>query len=265
MEPVHVDAAVGEPAVAIMRVADNQWHALEDDQVVGRGTASPRPDGRIFLGIDAWHRSVFDQLCAALLAALPRPLYTVVDEADHELTSGWVRAGLTVRRREWEYLVPTDPDVTGLGSAVPPAGVSIVGVGRADRGRLRALDRAIRGEVAATIGWDQMPAEVLCRPDPATLLDPSKYAVATRSGDYVGLLRVVGVARQPRLGLVAVRAAQQRRGIATMLLAHVLGALHRGGTEAAFAEVSESNESATALFEAVGARRVGSNLELVLR
>jgi hypothetical protein len=265
MAPLHVDAAVGEPTVAIRRVADNHWHALEDDRVVGRGDASPRPDGRIFLGIDAWHGSVFDQLCAAMLTALPKPLYTVVDEADRELTSSWIRAGFAVRRREWEYLVPTDPEVTGLASAIPPAGVSIVGVGRAERGLLGALDRAIRAEVAATIGWEQMPAEVLCRPDPAALPDPSKYAVAVQSGAYVALLRVVGVARQPRLGLVAVRTAQQRRGIATMLLAHVLGALHRGGTESAFAEVSESNEAGTALFEGVGARRVSSNLELVLR
>ena len=95
--------------------------------MVGRGDASRRPDGRIFLSIDAWHGAVFDQLADAMLADLPKPLYTVVDEADLDLTSHWERAGFTTRRREWEYLVPTDPRVTGLGSVLPPSDVTIVG------------------------------------------------------------------------------------------------------------------------------------------
>jgi ribosomal protein S18 acetylase RimI-like enzyme len=104
-----------------------------------------------------------------------------------------------------------------------------------------------------------MPAEVLIRP----VLDPSKYAVAARSGQYVGLLRVAAVTRLPRIGVVAVLADHRRRGIARALLAHTLGGLHRIGKEAAAAEVTESNVAATALFEGIGARRTGSNLELV--
>ena len=61
------------------------------------------------------------------------------------------------------------------------------------------------------------------------------------------------------------RAERQRRGIARALLAHALGALHHLGRETACAEVTESNVAATALFEGIGARRTGSNLELVLR
>lgn len=60
--------------------------------MVGRGGTSRRPDGRIFLSIDAWHDAVFDQLADAMLADLPKPLYTVVDEADLDLTSNWERA-----------------------------------------------------------------------------------------------------------------------------------------------------------------------------
>jgi ribosomal protein S18 acetylase RimI-like enzyme len=106
-----------------------------------------------------------------------------------------------------------------------------------------------------------------CRPKywPAPVLDPSKYAVAAQSGQYVGLLRVATVTRLPRIGLIAVRADRQRRGIARALLAHALGALHRIGKETASAEVTESNMAATALFEGIGAWRTGSNLELVLR
>lgn len=257
-------SGTGERAAVITRVAERHWHALEDDRVVGRGEASRRPDGRIFLSIDAWHGAVFDQLADAMLPALPKPLYTVVDEADLDLTSHWERAGFTTRHREWEYLVPTDPRVTGLGSGSPPSGVTMVALGEAEEGRLRELDRAIRDEVEVTVGWQEMPAEVLVRPDGDTMVDPSKYAVAAEPDRYVGLVRVVQVARQPRIGLIAVRADRHRRGIARALLAHVLGALDRRGIPTASAEVNESNGAALALFEGVGARRACSSLELVL-
>lgn len=239
----------------ITRVAQGQWHALEDDQVVARAHASRRPDGRMFLSIDAWHDAVFDQLAAAMLAELPRPLHTVVDEADTELRIGWLRNGFTARRREWEYLVPT-----GLGSQPPPAGVTIVPVGAAQEEPLRRLDRVIRAEIAATVGWSEMPAEVLPHPH-----DWSRYAVAEEGGRYVALLRVTALPRQPRIGLIAVRADRRRRGIGRALLAQVLDALHQNGFETASADVNESNGAAVALFEGAGARPASSNLELVLR
>jgi ribosomal protein S18 acetylase RimI-like enzyme len=117
--------------------------------------------------------------------------------------------------------------------------------------------------VEATVGWREMPAEVLLRPDGITPRDLPKYVVAARAGQYVGLVRVTGRAQQPRIGLIAVRADQHRRGIARALLAHVLGVLHGQGTGAVWAEVNESNVAATALFDGVGGRRVSSNLELV--
>ncbi len=247
--------------VLISRVASGQWHALEDDLVVGRGEVSRRPDGRMFVSVDAWHGTAFDRLAETMLAALPRPLYTVVDEVDVDLVTQWQRAGFTTRRREWEYAVPTDPRTTGLDSVPPLPGVTVLAFGSAQEGPLRDLDHAIRAQVEAGPGWPDMPAEVLVRPG----LDPSKYAVAAQSGRYVGLLRVATVTRLPRIGLIAVRAECQRRGIARALLAHALGALYRIGRETASAEVSESNPAATALFEGIGAARTGSNLELVLR
>jgi GNAT superfamily N-acetyltransferase len=241
-------------AVLISRVAAGQWHALEDDLVVGRGEATRRPDGRMFVSIDAWHDAAFDRLAEAMLAALPRPLHTVVEEADLDLTGRWRRAGFTTRRREWDYLVPTRPD-----SALPPPGVTIKAFGSAEEAALRALDRAIRDE--AGHDWQDMPAEVLVPPVP----EPSKYAVAASGDHYVGLLRIAMVTRLPRIGLIAVRAGHRRRGIGRALLAHTLGALHHVGKESASAEVTESNLAATALFEGFGARRTGSNLELVVR
>ena len=252
--------------IMITRVAERQWHAVEDEQVVGRGDASRRPDGRIFISIDSWHHTVFDRLADAMLADLPRPLYTIVDETDLDLTSRWHRAGFATRRREWEYLVPTDPQVTGLGSLLPPEDVTMVPVGTAQEGPLREVYDTIRDEVGSTVGWESMPAEVPIRPDGTPPLDPSKYAVAVHADRYVGLVRVAGrMDRQPRIGLLAVRSDQRRRGIARALLACVLGPLHRSGVETASAEVQESNEAAMALFEGAGALRVSSTLELVLR
>ncbi len=252
-------------ATAVTRVADGQWHVLEDDLVVGRGHAGRWPDGRLFISIDAWHVGAFDRLAEAMLTDLPAPLFTVVDEADAELTSAWRRAGFRARRREWEFVVPTDPHVTGLGAILPPPGVRIVSAGQADASLLRALDRAIRDEVEGSVGWQSMPAEVGFRAEGITIADPSRYAVAMASDRYLGLIRLVTATRQPRIGLIAVRASEQRRGIARALLSHVLGTLHRSGIAAASAEVDEGNTAALALIEGIGGRRMSSNLELVNR
>ncbi|WP_420036236.1 GNAT family N-acetyltransferase [Streptomyces sp. cg28] len=248
----------------ITRVADGHWHALEDDQVVGRGETWRRHDGRIFLSIDSWQDTAFDALAAAMLADLPRPLYTMVDTADPALTSQWARAGFTPARTEYVYRVPTDPARTGLGTARPPQGVTILPLGAAEKDPLRDLDRTIRAEVEATLGWREMPAEVLPRLDDATVVDPTKYAVAAEGDRYVGLVRVAPVPRQPRIGLLAVRADRQRRGIARALLADILNHLHRSGALLATAEIGAANTAAAALFNDIGAERVGTNLEVVL-
>lgn len=265
MDSAHLPSPAGGHTVALSRIAEHRWHALEDDQVVGRGEVSRRPDGRLFLSIDAWHDAAFARLAEAMLADLPRPLHTVVDEADLDLLLQWERFGFAPRRREWEYVVPTDPRITGLGEAPRPPGVTILALGQAEEGPLRALDRAIRDEVDAAVGWPEMPAEVVAGLDGPLRPDPATYAVAACSGQYVGLLRVAPLPRQPRIGLIAVRGEYRRRGIAEALLAEVLDSAYRRGIAWMAAEVKQSNQAAIALFEGVGARRTGSNLELVLR
>jgi ribosomal protein S18 acetylase RimI-like enzyme len=94
-------------------------------------------------------------------------------------------------------------------------------------------------------------------------MDPSRYAGAEAADRYVGLVRVVARRRHARIGLVAVREGLRCRGIARAMLAEVLGALHRGGVEAASAEVDERNSAARALFEGIGAQRVSSAVEMV--
>ncbi|MFJ7250352.1 GNAT family N-acetyltransferase [Kitasatospora sp. NPDC098652] len=249
---------------AVTRLSDTEWQAVEDGRAIGRADASRRPDGRLFVSIDTWHDTVFDRLAAALLTDLPAPLHTVVDEADHDTRSAWQRAGFTTARRERAYLVPTDPQATGLGAVRPPEGVTILPAGLAEEGPLRALERVVHAEVEAGAGWPAMPAQVLPRPAGTIVVDPTTYAVARQGDRYVGLIRVTPP-RRPRIGLIAVRAELRRRGIARALLAHALDSLHRGGTATAWAEATESDPAATALLEGVGARRAGATLELVHR
>jgi ribosomal protein S18 acetylase RimI-like enzyme len=234
--------------LTISRVAENQWHAVENDLVVGRGHASRRLDGRTFLSIDTWRDDVFEPLAAAMLADQAGPLYTVVDETDRDLTAGWERAGFTSWRREQEFVVPT-----GVFDA------SDVVITTAEEEPLRELDQAIRSE----IDWLTMPAEVLPWQGGTRPLDPSKYTVAQRNNQYVGLLRLATHTRQPRIGLIAVRSGERRTGIARALLAHVLTNLHHAGTETVAAEVNDTNVAALALFESFGAHRTASNLELI--
>ncbi|GAA5153205.1 GNAT family N-acetyltransferase [Pseudonocardia eucalypti] len=257
MESVHSDAR----RAVITRVAEGHWRAVADDREIGRGEASRRPDGRIFLSIDAWHGVAFDRLVEAMLAELPRPLHTMVDGTDHDSTARWERAGMAVRRREWLYQLPTTsrPEVVP-----PPAGVTLLPAGAADEGPLREAYAAIRAEIEAGVGWAAMPVQVPAQPAGAPM-DPSRYAVAAGPDRYEGLVRVVARRRHARIGLVAVRADRRRRGIGRALLADVLAALHRGGIDTASADIDESNVAAMALFEGLGGRRAGSGLELVIR
>ena len=253
-------AGLGAHAVTISRVAGNQWHAVENDLVVGRGHASCRLDGRTFLSVDTWRDAVFDRLAAAMLADQSKPRYTVVDETDRDLAASWVRAGFATWRRESEFVVPT-----GLTRTTVPSGVLIATADDVAEAPLRELDQAIRAEVESTVGWQTMPAEVLPWQGGTRPIDPSKYTVAVRDDRYVGLVRVATMTRRPRIGLVAVLSAEQRHGIALALLSQVLSGLHRSGFEAATAEVDETNTAATALFKGLGARRTGSSLELIRR
>src|SRR4051812_39411573 len=88
-------------AVVIARIVEGmRWHALDDDEVVGRGEALRRPDGRVFLGVDSWRDEVFHELVATMLADLPGTVYTLVDEDDRDTQTRWRGAGFVVCRRE---------------------------------------------------------------------------------------------------------------------------------------------------------------------
>ncbi|MEU8224083.1 GNAT family N-acetyltransferase [Kribbella sp. NPDC048915] len=244
----------GVGAVTITRVADHHWHAIENDLVVGRGHTTRRLDGRTFVSIDTWRDDVFDHLATAVRRDHRSPLHTVVDETDHDLTAQWIRAGFRVHRIEAEYVVPTATTRTPA-----PPGVQIVT--DPDGVELRALDEAIRAEIAAAVGWHTMPAEILPWQGGTHPIEPAGHTVAIRDGRYVGLIRLATRTRRARIGLIAVRTTERRRGIGRALLTHALDRLHREGFEAATAEVDETNTAGIALLR--GAERTGRALELI--
>jgi GNAT superfamily N-acetyltransferase len=250
----------------IVRVAPGvHWHALEDDVVVGRGHALHRADGRAFISIDTWADDVFVAIAGAMTEDLPSPVYTVVAEDDREHLGRWSMLGFRDNRREDEYAIPTAPEVTGLASAVLPTGIQLLGADRVDEDRLRALDQTLRQDVPGYVGWINRPAQFHQMTFENRWFDPTTYLVAVHEGEYVGLVRILGLRRQPRLGLIGVLPAFRRRGLARALLAAALRPLHERGIATVSAEADESDPASRALFREIGAVRTGGAIELVRR
>jgi len=91
--------------VVIERVVPNRrWHALEDDQVVGRAHLRRRPDGRAFVAADAWREPVTRALLDAVAADVPSELYTLAGEDETDQLALLAAAGYQVTRREDEFV-----------------------------------------------------------------------------------------------------------------------------------------------------------------
>jgi ribosomal protein S18 acetylase RimI-like enzyme len=97
--------------------------------------------------------------------------------------------------------------------------------------------------------------------DPATYL----VAVGQDSGEYAGLARVWMNPGRPRLGLIAVRPAYRRRGLARALLGQALGVLSELGLAEVTAEVDATNAASRTLMNSLGARWSGGCAELIRR
>jgi ribosomal protein S18 acetylase RimI-like enzyme len=250
----------------IVRVTPGvHWHALADDVVVGRGHALHRADGRAFISIDTWADDVFVALAEAITQDLAFPVYTVVAEDDREHLGRWSMLGFRDNRREDEYAIPTAPEFTGLKDAVLPVGFSLVGADRVDEDRLRQLDQTLRQDVPGYTGWVNQPEEFHQLTFENRWFDPATYLIAVYQSEYVGLVRILGLPRQPRLGLVGVLPEYRRRGLARALLAAALRPLHERGVSTVSAEADESNLASRALLRGIGAVRTGGAIELVRR
>src|SRR5215212_4291351 len=142
------------------------WHALEEDEVVGRAEVLRRPDGRTFVAVDAWHADVGAELVETVIRAVPADLYSAVGEDDAVQLALLGLAGFAEVRREDEYVVPV---VAGHSTA---AGCTLVSARDIDMARLARLDDELRQDVPGAGGWQNDLAEFTERTFDQRLFDP---------------------------------------------------------------------------------------------
>jgi ribosomal protein S18 acetylase RimI-like enzyme len=246
---------------------DLAWRAFAGEEKVGVVKALLRPDERCFVFFDSCRAEAYEPLLAAVRRELGCDLYVTVDEADDEGRALYERLGFVVNRRESEYLIPTAPQVTGLGGVEGPRGFVLIGANQVAEDRLRVLDDTLRQDVPGTDGWRWDEAGFREETFASPSFDPTTYLIAIEktSGDYAGLVRVWNNFMGPRLGLIAVVPRYRRRGLAKALLARAFGVLHERGQTQVSAEVDDTNVASTSLLEALGARRTGGSIELIKR
>jgi RimJ/RimL family protein N-acetyltransferase len=234
------------------------WHALEDDEVVGRADVLRRPDGRTFVAVDAWHADVGAELLETVVRAMPEDLYSIAGEDDAVQLALLGLLGFAEVRREDEYVVPV---VAGDSTAPGCALVSARDIGVA---QLARLDDELRQDVPGAGGWENDLAEFAERTFDPRLFDPRTYLVAVddRTGELAGLVRIWRASRVPRLGLVAVRRPYRRRGLATALLHAAFRPLAARGLTHVTAEADATNVPSRTLLARFGARRTGGTVEL---
>src|SRR5258708_302456 len=98
-------------------------------------------------------------VAAALCSVHYPPRVTIIDENDTEARGIFARLGFTLSRRESNYVIPTDPQVTGL-YVGQPDGIVIISAVDACEGEMRLLDDALRQDVPGTgvaLGSGRLP------------------------------------------------------------------------------------------------------------
>jgi ribosomal protein S18 acetylase RimI-like enzyme len=247
--------------VEIARVVPNRlWHALDEDQVVGRAHLRRRPDDRAHVAADAWQEPVTRALLDAVVADVPGDLYANADENDADQLALLATVGFAPHRREDEFVIPVAEALAATAGPVP-AGVTIVPAQEREAARLARLDEQLRQDVPGTDGWVNGLAEFRDYTFD-THFDPELYLVAVVADEYAGLVRIWRAARVPRLGLIGVLRWHRRRGLAGALLHAAFTPLAARGIELVSAEADTTNTAAQTLLKGLGARRTGGSVEL---
>jgi RimJ/RimL family protein N-acetyltransferase len=252
-------------------LSDGTPAATGATDVLGAATTYPllsaveRPDGRLAARLsDAWTEPAAS---SAIVLAERRGAPVLVDLPEERVEERELleRAGFAVSRREAVVSFDVRVALAALENAEPPPGVDLRSAVDVDEAMLRRLDDELRQDVPGTAGWRSTPEgfRESTFDDPA--FDPRTYLVAVdcEFGALLGLVRVWMNEDGPRLGLVGVRRGHRRRGTALALLAHALRAVAEAGAESVTAEHDETNRASRAVALRLGARRVGTTLQLV--
>ncbi len=182
------------PLLSVMKVPPGlAWRVSDAGQTVGAVSAWVRPDERCSVFFDSCRADAYQPLLTAVAENLGRDLYASVDENDQELIR-YAELGFEVNRRESHYLIPTSPDVTGLGSTEIPAGLAVISARESDEDRLRLLDDALRQDVPGADGW-RWDSEGFRRETFSPAFDPATYLVAIEQATWWLSSRRAGQAR----------------------------------------------------------------------
>jgi len=184
------------------------------------------------------------------------------DKAEHAVLTA---AGFVESRRQAVVAISIESALEALGHAALPAGVELRSAADVDEDRLRLLDNELRQDVPGTSGWRSTPEEFRDQSFNDPEFDPRTYLVAVDapSDEYVGIVRVWMKRTRPRLGFVGVRRERRRQGIAAVLIAHALRAVETTGATEVTTEYDLTNDASRTLLERLGARRIGTEIELV--
>jgi len=207
------------------------------------------PDGRHFV-LDPDPES---------LAEATTDVYCIVDASE---VDPYLGLGFDVHRREGVYLLPIRSARMDA-----PRGIVFAHADEVDEATLRVLDDELRQDVPGAEGWQWGEADFHKETYESAEFDPTTYLVALdgEQGEHVGIVRVWMKQPIPRLGFIGVRRSYRRRGIARALLAEVFARLDARGIHEVSTEIDETNTASRELLEGLGARRTGTNLELVRR
>jgi GNAT superfamily N-acetyltransferase len=224
-----------------------------------------RPDGRLLVRpAGEW---TVERAAAAVELADRRGLPALAHIPDHgELArAALATAGFVEVRRQAVVAIPVQRALEALADASLPPGVLVRSAADLDPERLRLLDDELRQDVPGTSGWRSTPGGFHDHTFADPAFDSRTYLVALddASGEYLGLARFWMNEGGPRLGLVGVRRERRRQGIAAALLRQALGAVRTSGATEVTTEYDLENEASASLLARLGARRLGTQIELL--
>lgn len=252
--------------VDVVRVADGlRWEARSSAGSAGHALAWSRPDRRMFVSFRDLAPEAYGPLVTAIDRDLGAVLYTTIDLAEQRRIEHLCEVGFRPARRESDYVLPVAEALNAIGEAGLPDGYLFQGVLEVPEQDLRQLDDRLRQAVPGTDGWEWDEPGFREETYDSEAFDPELYWIAAEesNGERVGIVRVWNRPEAPRLGLIAVLADHQRRGISRSLLGKVFATLGSRGVETVATEIDDTNDASRGLLLGLGARRVGGSVEMV--
>jgi ribosomal protein S18 acetylase RimI-like enzyme len=226
--------------------------------------AQVRPDGRLYVRcVDRWTPAAARE--AASVASEHRGSTVVsVGGDDAEALAALEDAGFRQSREEAVVSIALAAALRALTEDHEPSELEMRSAADVDEDRLRELDDELRQDVPGSSGWSSSPEEFRAHTFDDPAFDPRTYLVAIApSGELAGLVRIWMNQEGPRLGFLGVRREVRRRGIGRTLLRHALAAVEAQGRTDVVTDFDVRNEASRSLADRLGARRIGTRLELV--